>query len=116
MSILIKGMEMPKNCRACPFEHIAISYCNVIKKSTSHYPSGKEILTPRHKDCPLVEIPPHGRLIDADALQKDIQKHADLFVNCGNLDLAAMAQRDGLSCALSDVVNAPTIIEAEEGE
>jgi hypothetical protein len=30
----------------------------------------------RHKDCPLVEVPePHGRLIDADILMRDINKY-----------------------------------------
>ena len=55
----------------------------------------------------------HGRLIDADALKADIQKHADIYANYGHHDLVSMAQRDGLLCAVGEVVNAPTIIEAE---
>ena len=117
MSVLIKNMEMPRSCDECE-----LCTCYVREDGTEEnyrcvitfYPIHK--FDERHEYCPLVEIPPHGRLIDADALQKDIQKHADLFVNCGNLDLAAMAQRDGLSCALSDVVNAPTIIESTIGQ
>ena len=108
MSILIKGMEMPKNCRACPFEHIAISYCNVIKKSTSHYPSGKEILTPRHKDCPLVEIPPHGRLIDADVAAKQGWTISRTY-SASPTEMVYEVKK------MTDEV-LPTIIEAEEGE
>ena len=125
MSILIKGMEMPTSCSRCPMLegdrldglcHAASKWLDDDEHWTWYaYPEG-DIDDSKPCNCPLVPVPKHGRLIDADALQKDIQKHADLFVNCGNLDLAAMAQRDGLSCALSDVVNAPTIIEAEEEE
>ena len=60
--ILIKRMEMPKSCEDCMLE----SYCGlwVLLKDR---PS-------RHPDCPLVPIPPHGRLIDADALIADIKR------------------------------------------
>ena len=57
MSILIRGMEMPKNCDVC-FMRDACEYS---------MPLGKRLT-----DCPLVEVPtPHGRLIDADALVRD---------------------------------------------
>lgn len=64
MSVLIKGMEMPKNCWLCPLSVLyekprEMLLCRIIKE---------EVL--RNKidgNCPLVEIPPHGRLIDADA-------------------------------------------------
>ena len=46
MSVLIRGMVMPKNCFTCPFKNLEI--CD--------------------EDCPLIEVPPHGRLIDADAI------------------------------------------------
>ena len=53
MSILIKGMEMPKNCTECH------ARCRL-------YLNGRKF---RHPDCPLIEIPTlRGRLIDADAL------------------------------------------------
>lgn len=47
--ILIRGMEMPKNCMECPF---------VICLNTKD-------------NCPLVPLPEgHGRLIDADELDE----------------------------------------------
>ena len=41
MSVLIKGVEMPKNCFTCRFKNLEICY----------------------DDCPLTEVPPHGRWI-----------------------------------------------------
>ena len=52
MSILIHDMEMPKNCIECH------ARCRL-------YLNGRKF---RHPDCPLIELPPHGRLIDADEL------------------------------------------------
>ena len=62
MSILIK-IEMPKGCWACPFA-VGKYYECLFTKKTSNWG-----LTTRPSDCPLIEIQsPHGRLIDADAL------------------------------------------------
>ena len=85
MSILIKGMDMPKNCHQC-FYFASGCKCN---KHNNGRPS----------DCPLIELPPHGRLIDADALTQQIMMKAD--ATCG--------WADALDLAL-----APTIIESEE--
>lgn len=64
MSILIKGMEMPKSCLACQLErhHYEFRCCSVTGGQTNHY------RYERHPDCPLVPIPPHGDLIDIHAL------------------------------------------------
>ena len=57
MSMLIKGMEMPSGCTDCPVW--AVLRCQ------------SEInLSTRPRDCPLVPVPPHGRLIDADKLKE----------------------------------------------
>lgn len=56
-----------------------------------------------HPDCPLVEVKaPHGRLIDADALEKVIGRHP-LNWEYGQ----------GVEDCFDDLINAPTIIEAE---
>ena len=64
MSILIKGMEMPKHCWQCAF-HDDLDECILLNQSCMVvWGESKRI-----EDCPLVEVPtPHGRLIDADAL------------------------------------------------
>ena len=69
MSILIKGMEIPKNCLECMFR---ISYWErALTPSGKIFTygcmlNGKEIntLEKRCKDCPIDGIStPHGRLI-----------------------------------------------------
>ena len=69
MSILIKDMQMPKNCSECP---VALSgkYCRINKTYTTYI---KLPIRPDH--CPLVELPEHhGRLIDADVLATESLK------------------------------------------
>lgn len=69
MSILIKGMELPKSCFDCPFMY-GRRYCRVNSRIEFNDPEYSE-LKGRYDGCPLVEVPPHGRLIDADALIQD---------------------------------------------
>ena len=65
MSVIIKGMEMPKHCRNCKFSYFThgISMkCLFISEACK--------IKGRLSNCPLVAVPtPHGRLIDADAYQ-----------------------------------------------
>lgn len=67
MSILIKGMGMPKDCNKCPIT--VEGYCRIIG-----YPNG-DALNKRYKPlwCPLVEVPKHGRLIDVDEFEKYVE-------------------------------------------
>lgn len=77
MSILIKGVEMPKSCEECfarkhieaDTDHCAFDYCVF---ENWHQPRTPLVLTPKELKskapyCPLGDVPPHGRLIDADA-------------------------------------------------
>lgn len=71
-SVLIKDMEIPRNCEDCMlrdelangFGDIISEWCPLIGKDVDEYGwKGKQ---ERHPDCPLVEVPEkHGRLIDA---------------------------------------------------
>lgn len=109
MSVLIKGMEMPKNCDSCPCyyetEGAWRNECEVLQRE--HY-----ITDERPDWCPLVEIPPHGRLIDADALRL-------LYDFSGYKPTGDMTEEefDRLMCRLpvirANIDDAPTIIEAE---
>lgn len=102
MSILIRGMEMPNVCAYCFIES---SECNL------H--SSVNIWRERHPDCPLVELPPHGRLGDLDALYEEISNgnkayngiegYDEKYPNIGNVD----------DC-LDAIKYADTVIEAEE--
>ena len=97
MSILIKKMEMPKGCWACPFAVGKHYECLFTKKS---YNWG---LTTRPSDCPLIGVPtPHGRLIDADALN--------------TYDVSPIYEFCVMGVTEEDIELAPTIIEAEGSE
>ena len=100
MSVLIKGMKMPTHCTECDFWHDGVfEHCLLnmeiqngdVPLDEGEYPNA----------CPLVEIPPHGRLIDADAFIRQLN--------------------DGLPDSIQNLITyriskMPTIIEAEEGE
>lgn len=66
MSILIKGMKMPTSCLkgGCPLDGFA---CQLWEdKYWSRVESPEKM---RHKNCPLIELPDHGDLIDRDAMR-----------------------------------------------
>ena len=109
MSVLIKGMEMPPDCEKCPFFDYEEGFCfaSGIKGKSGWYEYVLRlggIKDGRHDDCPLVEIPPHGRLIDADAPIPLVDIHGKKI----EVTVAHIIENN------LGVVNA--IIEAEEGE
>ena len=104
MSVLIKGMKMPKTCWECAAENRLNVYVIVFG---GHCPFRERIVpieefdakTGRHPSCPLIEVPtPHGRLIDASDLNFSMTDSIDQGI------------------AEEVVADAPTIIEAEEVE
>lgn len=104
MSVLIKGMDMPKTCTMCWFSPI----CPVWVKEVSRY-KGYDNRLP---NCPLIEVPPHGRLIDADKLYEVIS------LNYKDLDSTEDFMGIGYDHCIADTLvvirQASTIIEAEE--
>lgn len=99
MSIMIKGMEMPKNCKECPFsDHEA--WCLIPGDWRERYYMPKD---ERSKYCPLIELTPHGRLIDADRLLTDRMKSK--YYHLPNGDTAI---------PIIDIEHAPTVIEEEK--
>lgn len=59
--IYIPGMEMSKSCYGCPCK-IDDGFYEFICGLTKSGCQWDE----RPDDCPLIKVPPHGRLIDAD--------------------------------------------------
>ena len=104
MSILIKGMEMPKHAgvnedKDTVYRCIVIAHPDnsaelvIDTEFASPYDNGHNV-----KRYPLVEIPtPHGRLIDADELEKCVHEWYDV----------------GEYVFADTIRNADTIIEAE---
>lgn len=110
MSLLIKGATVPETC----FECMAIDGLHlIIKELGGHCPMAEYMIDPRIFNarkgrwltCPLVEVPPHGRLVDADALKATFCAECNHTITCEDCDIDYHIGR------LS-----PTIIEAEEGE
>ena len=110
--ILIKNMEMPTCCDDCFALDDSGDYpCCLISHDQRGYTFRTDIRT--MPSCPLIEVPtPHGRLIDADALEE----------KCHRLSQDEWNKSTGASWGYayatfeSDVEDAPTIIEAEDGE
>lgn len=66
MSVYIKGMDMPKDCKECFFLGTGYGgqwWCYAIIDAQVSVYDGQ-----RNEKCPLVEVKPHGDLIDRDAL------------------------------------------------
>lgn len=114
MSIIIKGMEMPKDCPMC----IAAHYNKLDEFTGCEIVSGKKYAAQRDAEyaksstrpdwCPLVPVPRHGRLGDLDALKvKAIERSEKCGVCVNVLDKVITAY---------DIETAPTIIPAEKGE
>ena len=99
MSILVRGMEMPKSCWDRPvsyYVHVTeVLHCGLAKKDVDESQS-------IDKNCPLISVPtPHGDLIDRDALKQNIT---------ANLPVAFQ----GFSVGLCNIVDMQkTIIEGE---
>ena len=63
--ILIRGMEMPKDCYTCSFRTtVGLDewMCMVNKMRFPSWESGWNGDTYRHENCPLHELPEHGDL------------------------------------------------------
>lgn len=89
MSVLIRGMEMPENCICCDLSH-EDWWCPAKQDYVDRY---------SFETCPLVPVPPHGRLIDADALA-----------------ISTAMPLDGKSYQyvhIDNIKSAPTVIPAE---
>ncbi len=115
MSVLIKGMEMPRSCAECRFleGETMDGLCHASEKWLDdddyflwfQYPEG-DIDDSKPANCPLIEIPPHGRLIDGDALHESAVERTEKKGNYYNM------MQYVISPFMIDL--APTIIEAEE--
>lgn len=104
MSILIKGMEMQKDgCRDCIFVNRKWhgDICQILKIEVTGNVERGGFQT----DCPLIEIKPHGDLIDRDAMitSMKISGSPESIAECVDRIVRFM-----------DTLNdAPVVIEAE---
>lgn len=105
MSVLVKGMELPKSC---PCELVGVGYdtlCTfaygIPSRVREYYECCEKETRPNW--CPILEVPPHGRLIDADAMN---EKYGDWYTEEGT--------EEGFIGALKYLIaEQPIIIEEE---
>lgn len=120
MSILIKGIEMPKNCCACPLFKSNMSKQLFCKAFGAFDKSDYDKLPiERMPNCPIVPVQPHGRLIDADVLMNEMDKQENALYEHGH-EFSFSFKSGGDVCTAwynveMMVEDAPTIIPAEEG-
>ena len=91
MDILIKNMEMPKDCRYCPCVRFDKEYGIVSCRAVYDNHNDEDVVardydewdmldTTRSKPlakpswCPLISVPEHGDLIDKQKLIKELEK------------------------------------------
>ena len=100
MSVLIKGMKMPKSCKSCDLlqDYDGDMYCPL--DDDLNFGDIEDVPDYVMIGCRLVELPEtHGRLIDADALKLRVQGDPKV-----------------VACIVEWIDQQPTIIPAEEGE
>ena len=125
MSIIIKGMEMPKSCSECRFA--VDGWCYAYGKPNVDALSDKG----RTNWCPLVPVPPYGQLIDGDALETiigELQNQAEYYDERARQLLCESGEVSQYTWAISlretyrrivkalDHIGAHAIIEAKEDE
>ncbi len=89
MSILIEGMEMPTSCFYCPFRR-KINPDNIqclVTRDVFEETFAGTIEMRNRGFCPLIEIPPHGRLIDANKVISDFEDGMEFIRStCQNVE------------------------------
>ena len=104
MSVIVKGMKMPKYPTAI---RIQVEADGSVYQNSDKTGNGWAL----QKNVTATEVPPHGRLIDADARKEQ-------WLNAEKTIGAEKVLNLPLECFISygcvyDLDNAPTIIEAE---
>lgn len=110
--ILIKNMEMPKNCGCCPLEvggRFTFTCMRMIGKEFSY-----ELAEQRQEDCPLIEVPPHGRLGDLDIMKEAFEQTAliEASIDKGNEQIYL----DRVKLVHGIIDRTPTVLGASKEE
>lgn len=109
-SVLIRGMEMPQKCGQCKLFHAENPmYCIAVE---GHRTVGAPYGMPRPDWCPLVEVEPHGRLIDANEPMTKIST----MMQEPDYQHEGENWMVGLIMAMDAINEAPTVIEPEGSE
>jgi len=99
MSILIKGMKMPKDgCKDCLLvkRGNVFDICPFLKREVN----GNVERGGKPYDCPIVELPDHGDLLDKDELSMLVGESFEYFLarlglKCPKAVIPAERSKDG---------------------
>ena len=106
MSILINGVNMPRNCHECD----SFGFSDIVGLKCPKYDFNE-----RPKGCPLTKIPEHhGRLVDIDKAEKEIRAY--IVENKESEDLYLAGCGDGAYHALITLKCATVIPATKEGD
>lgn len=94
MGVYIKDMKMPTSCLDCPCVNGENGYCQLRKEC---------VYDDVPRSCPLLPVPPHGRLFDADVLMREMHN-------------VILEDGEDRRIFYSVIERQPTVIPAEEGE
>ena len=104
MSVLIKGLKMPKSCLLCAFGNEFGECCvNMEIEDESEMTHS----------CPLIPIPDHGDLIDRDALMFDTEER--YCTGCDSYR-GSRCRACWVDDMHGELVDAPVVIPAERSE
>ena len=113
MSILIRGVKMPRRCEECGFYY-------ALKETPACGLNKTKILgngNARLDNCPLSYVPPYTRLIDAETLYCRLVNEQIRAVDGIPFDADWWTRiADAYGQAIDAVEQSPTIIEAEGEE
>ena len=109
MGIYLPNMKMPESCCNCPLAKLSPTGENLF----CNYTLSTVPWDDKPFDCPLTEVPPHGRLIDQKELMKRFCGHCDGYEECADKSMCSRAEE---CFDLKLIANTPTVIEAEECE
>lgn len=118
MADILIRMEMPKGCKSCKLS--SDSHCNATGQwlfSTDLLRSGFNWKTCRLPDCPLVELPEHGDLIDRDAFNAFICKSCGDRCNCESIETDCISCESAFRCDFVPLLKtAPVIVPSSKEE
>jgi len=114
MSVIVP-MEMPKSCYSedefCPFHTFVFdlnggkNICTQLEKTASR--------DKRLEDCPLIELPSHGRLWDMDKVLDALQERMKIYEEMGFKDDSQEIQ-ELIHIQADLIATVPTVLEASK--
>jgi len=109
MGIYIPNMKMPDSCFSCPLSTSGFMELSLFCTQTGNHMNAARAESERLRFCPLIEVPAHGRLIDADALEENAQKR---LLICSKNDNQFQKPYE----VMRAIDNASTVIPADKEE